>query len=257
MNFNSELWGRRSLILNFAISDLKIRYKNSVLGFIWTLLEPMFILGILYVVFSSIFKNNIENFPLYLLLGLILWNMFARGTMIGQNSILSKTGIMTQIYFPREIPPISSTITSLFMFTFEIIVFTGFLIFFQFTPGINIIFFPLIILAEFFLILGLSFPLSVLNVKFRDTQFIWNVVLQGGFFLTPIFYKLEMLPPWLGEILQYFPMVQIVTMSHDLVLYDKIPDIQSVIILLFSTILIFTIGYLVFKKLQTKVIEEL
>jgi lipopolysaccharide transport system permease protein len=257
MTFKNELWEHRSLILNFAISDLKIRYKNSVLGFIWTFLEPLFILGVLYLVFSNIFKNDMENYPLYLLLGLIMWNMFSRGTTLGQNSILSKTGIMTQIYFPRDIAPISSTLTSLLMFSFEIIVFGIFMIAFQFTPGINILFFPLIILVEFILILGITFPLSVLNVKFRDVQFIWNVVLQAGFFLTPIFYKLTFLPTWMQEILRFSPLVQILTISHELVLYNKLPSLDSVVILLSTTLFIFGVGYIIFKKLESKIIEEL
>jgi len=257
MNFKNEIWARRSLIINFAVSDLKIRYKNSILGFFWSFLEPLLMLGVLYIVFSSIFKFDIENFPLYLLLGLILWNMFAKGTLLGQNSILSKAGIVTQIYFPREISPISSSLTALLMLFFEIIVFVIFMMIFQFTPGVNILFFPFVIIMEFILVLGLAFPLSVLNVRFRDVQFVWNILLQAGFFLTPIFYKLEMLPTWLQDILQFSPMVQIVTIAHDLVLYNQLPTLQSVGLLIFTTLVIFVIGYSIFKKMEKKIIEEL
>ena len=93
-----ELWKKRSLILNFAIYDLKVRYRNSVLGFSWTFLEPLLMLGILYVIFSNIFKIEIENFPLYLLLGIVMWGMFSRGTDMGLNSIVAREGILKHLY---------------------------------------------------------------------------------------------------------------------------------------------------------------
>src|SRR5574337_565680 len=122
------LWQKRSLIYNFAITDLKIRYRNSILGFFWTVLEPLLLLGVLYLVFTNIFKSQIEHYGLYLLLGIIMWNTFTRGTEISLNSITSRTGIVTQIYFPREIPAISSTITAFLMMCFEFVVFGIFMV---------------------------------------------------------------------------------------------------------------------------------
>ena len=93
VNLISELWENRNIIFLLSITDVKLKYKNSVLGFIWSFLEPLLMLGILYFVFSNIFKNNIENYPIYLLLGLIIWYMFSRGTTMGSSSLISKCGI--------------------------------------------------------------------------------------------------------------------------------------------------------------------
>lgn len=252
-----EIWKKRSLIYNFAISDLKIRYRNSVLGFFWTFLEPLLMLSVLYLVFTNLFKSQIEHFPLYILLGIIIWNMFSRGTTIGINSILTRSSILTQIYFPREIPSLSATITAFLMLCFELIVFGIFMAVFQFVPPSTIVLLPFVLLLEFILVLGLSLPLSVLNVRFRDTQFIWAVNLQVGFFITPIFYKLDILPEYIQNILYFSPMVQIVNMAHDVTLYNIMPSIESIQIAVATTLLIFAIGYAIFRKSQVRVMEEL
>lgn len=257
LNKVKELWQHRSLITSFAAIDLKIRYRNSVLGFLWTFLEPLLILTVLYFVFTNIFNSQIENFPLYILLGLILWNMFSRGTTMGMNSLVSRSSILTQIYFPREIPVISSAITSLYVIFFEMMVFIVFLIIFQFVPPITIIILPLIILLEFVLVLGTSFALSVLNAKFKDTQFIWLVVIQAGFFITPIFYKFEILPEFLQQILYFSPMVQIVEIAHNITLYGTLPQLEEVIVAISTSFVVLIIGYAIFKKMESKVVEEL
>lgn len=257
INTISELWKKKLLIYNFSMMDLKIRYRNSILGFLWTVLEPLLILTILYLVFTNIFDTKIDNFPLYILLGLILWNMFQKGTTIGLNSLVSRSGIITQIYFPREIPAISASLTSLYMVFFEIIIFGLFLVAFQFTPSVTILILPLIILLEFVLLLGTNLALSVLNARFKDIQFIWAVVLQGGFFLTPIFYKLDILPEPLQQVLYFSPLVHIVEMAHDVVLYDKLPSLENVGMGIITSFAVLLIGYLIFRKMEPRVIEEL
>ena len=253
----SEIWKKRSIIYNFAITDLRIRYRNSVLGFLWTFLEPLLMLGVLYIVFTNIFKSQIEYFPLYILLSLIMWNMFSRGTSIGLNSILSRANILTQIYMPREVPSISASITSALMLCFELIVFGIFMAFFHFIPPLTMILLAPILLLEFILITGLCLPLSVLNIKFRDTQFIWTVILQIGFFITPIFYKLDILPQYIQKILYFSPMVQIMNMAHDVTLYNRLPTTESIEIAVFSVFSIFIISYIIFKKMEVRIMEVL
>ena len=252
-----EFWKKRSIIWAFAISDLKIRYRNSVLGFVWNFLEPLLLLLVLYIVFTNIFKTDIEHFPLYLLLGLILWQMLDRGSSFGLNSTLSKGPILTQIYIPIVVPPISAALTSLIMLTFELIVFGIFLAVFQFVPPLTILILPLIILLEFVLVLGLALPLSVLNIKFRDIQFIWTILLRAGFFLHPIFYQLEILPKEIQSIVVYLPMVQILNIARNVTLYGELPTTENLIIALGMTFVVFVLGYGIFKKLSSRVIEEL
>ena len=252
-----EMWKFKGILFNFAISDLKIRYRNSILGIFWSLIEPLLMLGVLFFVFSTMFKFEIENFPIYLLLGIICYNFFKNGTTFALNSLTNRSSLMTQIYFPRSIPGISSGITAAIMLILELVVLGIFMVVLEFTPPITILILPLILALEFLLILGISLPLSVLNVKFKDTEFIWMVVVHAGFFLTPIFYQFDMLPDNIQSILQFSPVVQIVTMAHHVVLYGVLPSINSILYAVGSTSVIMIIGYLIFRKYQSRIVEEI
>jgi lipopolysaccharide transport system permease protein len=253
----NEVWQKKSIIWDFAISNLKIKYRSSVLGFVWSFLEPLLLLSVLYLVFTNVFESTIEHFPLYLLLGLITWNMFVNGTKLSIDSVVARGPLLQQIRIPNEIPAISSAITSLLMISLEMIVFGIFLIAFEFVPPYTIIILPLVVFLNFFLVLGISLPLSLLNVKFRDTQFIWSVILQAGFFLNPIFYKIEILPQEIQSILAFSPMVHILNISRDVALYGILPTVENVVLVIGMTFLIFGIGFIIFKKLSPKIIEEL
>ena len=221
-----EMWKTKGILFNFAITDLKIRYRNSILGVLWSLVEPLLLLGVLFVVFSTMFRFEIPNFPIYLLLGIICWNFFKNGTTFALNSLTNRSALITQIYFPRAIPGLSAGITASIMIIFELVVLGIFMIAFGFSPPSTVILLIPILALQLLLILGVSLPLSVLNVKYKDTEFIWSVVVHAGFFLTPIFYQFDMMPDYVQNVLQYSPMVQIVTMAHHVVLFGTLPSIN-------------------------------
>ena len=255
-SIREEMWKAKGILFNFAMSDLKIRYRNSVLGVFWSLAEPLLMMGVLFVVFSNMFKFEIPNFPIYLLLGIVCYNFFKNGTTFALNSLTNRSALMTQIYFPRSIPAISGAITASIMLIIELIVLVFFIVIFQFAPPITILLLPLILGLLFVLVIGISLPLSVLNVKYKDTEFIWLVVVYAGFFLTPIFYQFDMMPAQVQNVLQFSPMVQIVTMAHHVVLYGTLPTINSLLYAVGSISAITTIGYLIFRKYQAKIVEE-
>lgn len=253
----SEIWDHRSLIRTFAINDLIIRYKGSLLGALWSFLEPMLMLGILYLIFSHVFKSDIENYPLYLLLGIIMWNFFARSTSTGLGSIIARTGIVKQTYFPRDILPISSCITAFLMLGVEFVVFFGFVVGFQFVPPITILILPVLVVLLFCLTLGISFILSVLFIKFRDIQNIWNIVTYAGFFLTPVIYDINIFPEHIGKLLLLNPVAQFLDIAHDAVLYGQLPSVFAISYTAIFSVGILIVGYIIFKHYDFKVIEEL
>jgi len=252
-----ELWKTKGILFNFAIFDLKVKYRNSVLGILWSLIEPLLLLGVFFVVFSTIFKFDIENFILYLLLGLITWNFFKNGTSLALGSITNRSAFISQIYFPRVIPGLSAGLTAAILLITELVIFTVFMVALNFTPSITIIYLIPIFLLELILIMGIALPLSVLNAKFKDVEFIWGVVLQAGFFLTPIFYQFDMLPEAARNVLQFSPMVQIVTMAHHVTLYGQLPSVNSFLYAIFSVAVTVVVGYLIFRKFQSRIVEEL
>jgi len=203
------------------------------------------------------FKFEVENFPIYLLSGIITYNFFKNGTNIALSSLSHRSSLITQIYFPRSIPAISSCFTASIMLIVELAVLGLFMVYFQFTPSLTILYLIPIYLLAFILVLGVSLGLSVLNVKFKDVQFIWGIILHAGFFLTPIFYQFDFLPENIQNILQLSPMVQIVTMVHHVTLYGTLPSFNSVLYATASIFTILGIGYLIFRRYQAKIVEEL
>ena len=252
-----ELWQKRSLVFALALNDIKLRYKNSFLGFFWSFLEPLLILTVLLFVFSYVLKSTIESYPLYLLLGLILWYMFTRSTSMGLSSLTDNAHIIQKIHLRKEIFVISSCLTGFMMMLIEFTAFGIFLVAFSFVPPISILFFPLLLIELFILSVGISLLLSIANVYFRDIKFIWQVVLQAGFFLTPIIYALDMFPSEIRNILELNPISHIITTSHDLVLYGNLPSVNSVLYVVIFTGSIFVLGYFIFKNKESKIAEEL
>lgn len=256
-SIREEMWKTRGILFNFAITDLKIRYKNSVLGILWSIVEPLLMLGVLFFVFSTMFKFEIEHFPIYLLSGIVTYNFFKNGTSIALSSLSNRSSLITQIYFPRSIPAISSCFTASIMLIVELAILGIFMVTLQFIPPLTILYLIPIYFLAFVFVLGVSLGLSVLNVKFKDIEFIWGIVLHAGFFLTPIFYRFDFLPENAQNILQLSPMAQIVTMVHHVAIYGTLPSLNSILYASVSIFAILGIGYLIFRKYQSRIVEEL
>ena len=256
-NIITETWNRRSLIWLLAVSDLRLRYRNSVLGFFWSFLEPLLLLTVLYIVFTALFKTEIENYVLYLLLGILFWSMFARGSMMGLQSISGKAGILTQVFVPRHTIVISAVLTSFFMMIFEMIVFFLFMIPLQFIPPITVIYIIPTIFLLSILTVSVSFGLSVLFIRFRDILSIWQVILTAGFFATPIFYDINIL----GEnVRPYFllnPVASIIELGRGIAIYGTFPSSETMITMFSIIAVTLVIGCLIFYKFNKSLLEKL
>ncbi len=241
-----EIFRYRTLIIMFATMDLKLRYRQSILGIGWSFLEPLLILSILNLVFSTILKSQIENFPIFLILNLTLYNFFSRSTSISTESILGRTGIIKSVYIRKEVLPVAANITAFFMMLIEFVIVGIFFVAFQFVPPITILYLPLIILLLAVFAFGISLPLSILNVRFRDVRVIWTVILQAMFFLTPIFYKMDFLPHPISEIARLNPVALLIEMSHNLAIFGiepKLEELSYVVIVSFATLFLVFIIY--------------
>jgi len=249
------LWSYRELILRLAWSDLKLRYKGSALGFFWSLLEPLLMLFVLFEVFTRLMRIQVENYQLFLLLGIVLWNFLDRGTSLSIWSIVGKPSMVQKVYFPRDILVISTCIMALMMTMLEFIVFVIFMFAFRAMPGWTIGYFPILSMLEFFVVLGLSMSLSALNVYFRDVQFIWKVIMQIGFFATPILYPITIFPENVRWIVMLNPMALIIIMMRDSILYRTPPEPLSLLYLAISAVAILLLGYFIFDRLEPRFAE--
>lgn len=185
----------RELARNLVIRDLKARYKNSVLGFLWSLGNPLLMMLVFTVVFTVMMPNNtIQKFPIFALCALLPWNWFSTSIMGSIQSIVGNANLVKKVYFPREILPLSVVLSNLVNFLLALVVLFGMLYLFKVPFTVWATLLPVIILIQFMFTLGLGFFFSTLNVFYRDTSVIMDVCLLAWFFLTPIFYPIDILP---------------------------------------------------------------
>lgn len=202
----------RSLIRELVISDFKLRYQNSFLGYLWSLLKPLMMFGVLYIVFTKIIRlgDDVPHFPSYLLLGLVLWTFFVEATVAGMNAIVGRGDMIRKVSIPKYTVVISSVLSAFVTFMLNMVIVFVFMIFgdVPFRPEIFLAIIYIIELVVF--CLGISFLLSALYVKFRDFSHIWDVVLQVLFYATPIIYSMSIVPESFVKFVAISPLTQII-----------------------------------------------
>jgi lipopolysaccharide transport system permease protein len=248
----------RELLKCLVARDVSLRYKGSFMGFLWALLNPLMMMIIFTFVFTRILKMGIRNYPLFLFSAFIPWNFLQVTLATAAISITQYAPIISKIFFPREILPVSLVISN-FIHTFLVgLVINFILIAFNHVPiSCWILFLPLIIAVQIILVTGLSLLLSCLQVYFRDISVILNHVLIVWFYCTPIFYPLEMVPePYLTWI-RYNPMTGIIEAYRKVILYASPPDFIGFLYSSAISVLILVLGYWVFNRYQDFFAEEI
>lgn len=193
----SNIFSRRNRILlrELVVTDFKLRYQGSVLGYLWSLLKPLMLFAILYVVFVNFLRigSNIEHFAVYLLLGMVMWTFFTEATTQGMQAIVARGDLIRKISFPKYIVVISGTISALINLAFNLLVVAVFIVFNGVDLHWTIFWLPMNILVLYITAQAIAFLLAAVFVKYRDVSHIWEVVMQGAFYATPILYPVQML----------------------------------------------------------------
>lgn len=200
------------ILRQLVITDFKLRYQGSLLGYLWSLLKPLAQFGILYVVFSVFLRvgKDIDNFPIYLLLGIVLWGFFLEVTANCMMSIVVRGELIRKINFPRYVIVLSCSLSGLTNLFFNMIVVLIFALVTGVDFGIQLLL-VIPLLAELFIFtLAVGFILSMLYITFRDTNFIWEVIVQGAFYATPILYPISLVPEKIAKVIMLNPMAQII-----------------------------------------------
>ena len=244
------------LIKNLVSSDLKVKYKGSVLGFTWSMLNPLLMMLVLYAVFNNIFKFEEEQFALYLLIGIIAWRFLAMGTMGAMGSIVGKPTLVTKIFIPREILTFSMAMSAFISSILEFMVLIPLLIIFGAPPSFTLLLFPIVHVLYFLIIYGVSLALAALYVYYRDLLQIWDIVLQIGFYVTPIIYPLSLVPQKYMFYYMLNPITRLMVMYRDILLYNTIPSLSDFMIVTIFGLMVFAIGSTVFKRLSHRFAEE-
>lgn len=257
MNRLKEIYKFKNLVYNLVSRDLKVKYKGSILGFFWSLLNPLIMLIVYTIAFKYIIRIRVENFPIFFLCAFLPWTFLSLSLSMAVSSIKDNANLVKKIYFPREILPLSIVLSNLVQFLLTFIILIPALLLFKIKLGLPLLFLPLIIIFQLAFTSGLSFIFSSLNVFYSDVRHLLEILLQIWFWLTPIIYPVSLVPERFQALYRLNPMVLFVESYRKSLLDNKglaLTDLGS----LFAISLIFlVIGYLVFLSYNRRFAEEI
>lgn len=248
----SEFQHNRFVLNSLVSKDFKLKYRRSVLGVLWSVLNPLLMMVVLSAVFSFMFRFQIENFPLYLILGTILFNMMANSTGAAMTSIIEAAPLIKKIRINKMVFPLEKVLFELVNFAISLVAVILVMLYFQVPPSINLLFLPLLLVYVSVFSLGVGLLLASLAVFFRDVIHLWGVVITAWTYATPIFYPAEMLDGWMQTVLQFNPMYHYVTYFRDIAMWNTNPGGMENLICLGFAVITLLVGILVFKKTQHK-----
>ena len=257
MNIFKKIYNYRELLKTNVKKEIRGRYKNSILGIMWSFLNPLLQLAVYSIIFGALLAGGDKTYHIYICVALIPWTYFTTAITQSAFTVIGNADIIKKVYFPREILPISVVTSGAVNFVISTIIILAFVIFSGIGLSWYLVFYPFILLIQFILLLGISFIVSSVTVYFRDLEHIIGVILMAVFYATPIVYKLEQLPANLQIIMQLNPMTHLINAYRDIFYYHQMPNMQILCILLALSILLTVIGYFIFKKLQKGFAEEL
>lgn len=259
MGIFRELYEYRQMIASLVRRDLRGRYKGSFLGFLWTFVNPLLQLLVYSLVFTNIMRvEDVEIYYLYLFIALIPWLFFSNSIAGGASCIIAQKDMVSKIYFPREVIPISY-VTSGFvnMLLCFIVVIAAVLI-----SGIEVnvltwLFLPVIFIIQYILVLGITMLVSAVTVYFRDLEHILGIIMMAWMYLTPIIYTPNMVPDSFRMYFDLNPMTHIVTAYRDILYYGRMPEFSTLISSVVFGIVFLVIGFVSFGKLKRHFAEEM
>ena len=257
MNFFKDIYSYRELLKTNVKKDIGGKYKKSFFGVLWSFINPLLQIAVYAIIFPLIIRNSIENYTVFMVCGLIPWNFFAvvvnRSTWV----IVENGNILKKVYFPRAILPFSLLLSETVNFLFSSVIILAFALGSGAGISIHILWFPVLLIVQDVLMLGIGFIFSAITVYMRDIQHFIGVLLQLLMYATPVVYAVETIPEGFRWILKFNPMTYIIEGYRNILYYHKSPDLKMLAILFVGGIVLSIIGYGVFQKLQKRFAEEM
>lgn len=252
-----EIFRFKEMIKSWTRKELRTRYKGSFLGFLWTFVNPLLQLTVYSLIFPFIMNIQQENYAMFMFVALIPWNFFTASIQGTCGLIVWNSSLVTKVYFPREILPISYALSGMMNMIFSYAIVFPMLAIFRIPFTWNILWLPILIVTQTILCMGIAMLFSSINVFFRDLEYFIGVVLMALYFLTPIMYDITVMPLRIRWILRINPMTNFVELYRDITYYGIGLNIPMYFGTLVYSIIVFVIGYIVFGKLQRKFTEVL
>ncbi|MBQ8079384.1 MAG: ABC transporter permease [Oscillospiraceae bacterium] len=253
-----ELYAYREMIVSLVRKDLRGRYKGSVLGFLWTFINPLFQLVVYTLVFSYILKSNIDKYYLYLFVALIPWIFFSASITGGAASVVAQKDLVKKIYFPRQVIPISYVTSCFvnmllcFIVIFVVVLFSGIRL-----SIAGLLCLPVVMVVEYLLALGMALLCSAVTVYFKDLEHILGIISMAWMYLTPIMYDKSIVPERFLPVFNLNPMTHIIDCYRAVLYYGQVPELRSLLSSFVLGLVFLAVGWIVFDRMQRHFAEEL
>jgi ABC-2 type transport system permease protein len=249
-----ELYNYRELLKNLVSRDIKKRYKRSVLGFLWVMLDPLLIMLIFYIVFSGLFKTTIPNYATYVISGLIMWQLFSQGTQVSTLAFVTNRNLINKVHLPIAIFPLSVVISSLAHFVFSLVPLFIIVFFSGTTLSYDLVFLPFVVGLIFLFSLGISLAVSTLAVFFHDIVYIYDVLLVAWMYLSAIFYPISILPANFSYFISFNPVYHYISLFRACLYDNSIPKTEHIVFGALFAFLSLAIGWVIYHKNRHKII---
>lgn len=258
-----SLWQYRGFIAGSVKREFQMKYLNSLLGWLWTIIQPLAMIVVYTVIFSQVMKarlagvDNTYAYSIYLCAGVLTWTFFSEIVSRAQNLFIDNGNLLKKLSFPKLCLPVIMVLSASLNFGIIFSLFLAFLVVTNQFPGVVMLaFFPVMII-QVLLAIGMGMTLGVLNVFFRDVGQMFNVVLQFWFWLTPVIYPASILPPAIKDLLAWNPMAPIIWAFQEIMVYQKYPDWSTLIYPLVLALFFCVLGLRLFRKRSGEMVDEL
>ncbi|MCX6024003.1 MAG: ABC transporter permease [Chloroflexi bacterium] len=244
-----ELYRYRELVANLVVRDLKLRYRNSVLGFLWCLVNPLLMMGVFTLVFTVMMPNNqIQRFPTFILVGILAWNLHSTALGAAMNSVVGNAHLVQKVYFPREVLPIAVVLANAVNFLLALLVVFPIALLEGGHLSYTLLLLPLVVINQVLFTMGVGLFLAAINVYFRDTSIIMDTIMTAWFFLTPVFYRIEDLFPAYSRLMYILnPPASFIASYRDILYHGSATNPDFFVRTFLSSLTVFAIGYLFFR----------
>jgi lipopolysaccharide transport system permease protein len=253
----AEVLTHRDLLLLLVQKDLKVKYKGTTLGFIWSLLNPLLMMIVYTVVFSFLVRFQVPRYPVFLLSGLLAWNCFASAIGAAGTSLIAASNLVRRVRFPLEFLPLTSVLSTLVNFLLSLAILVVFALAFRQTLGPPLLLLPLLLVLQTLFTIGVSLVVSALLVYFRDVEYLVSIGLMALFFLTPVIYPLSAVPSsHAAMVIRLNPLTWLIT-SYQNVWHDNLwPSLNGLLAFAVVSVAMLLVGRFVFRRLEGRFAEE-
>lgn len=248
-----DLYRYRDLVLTLVARELKVRYRRSVIGFLWTMLQPLLMMLVFYLVFSELFRFNMPHYPVYALAGILFWNFFSQSIVASMNSLRGNALLLQKLPVPKAVFPLATVISGVVNLVFALVPTLIIVILFEHRLSPALLFLPVSILLAALFTLGAGLLLSPLAVFFSDVVELIGVLLMVLMYLTPIFYPMAILPAKVRWIVRFNPLRSILEVFRDPIQQGKVPPVEHLAVCVVIAAAALLIGGLAFRRSSDRI----